>query len=168
MAVRISATDWIPGGLSGADAVEIARVFKAHGCDLIDVSTGQTDPASTPVYGRMYQTAFAEQVRNEAGIATMAVGAITSADQVNTIIASGRADLCALARPHLADPSFTLRAAAEYTALGYAIDGVSWPKQYLSGKQQLEALARRAQLEAKQKQAELRRASQSGLQPHSS
>ncbi|TSA10670.1 MAG: bifunctional salicylyl-CoA 5-hydroxylase/oxidoreductase, partial [Betaproteobacteria bacterium] len=168
MAVRISATDWIPGGLSGADAVEIARVFKAHGCDLIDVSTGQTDPTSKPVYGRMYQTAFAEQVRNEAGIATMAVGAITSADQVNTIIASGRADLCALARPHLADPSFTLRAAAEYTALGYAIDGVSWPKQYLSGKQQLEALARRAQMEAKQKQADLRRASQSGLQLHSS
>ena len=156
MAVRISATDWIAGGLSGQDSVEIARVFKAHGCDLIDVSTGQTDPASKPVYGRMYQTLFSEQIRNEAGIATMAVGAITSADQVNTIIASGRADLCALARPHLADPSFTLRAAAEYAALGYAIEGVSWPKQYLPGKQQLEALARRARMEAQQKQAELR------------
>jgi len=156
MAVRISATDWIPGGLSAIDAVEIARTFKAHGCDLIDVSTGQTDPASKPVYGRMYQTLFSEQIRNEAGIATMAVGAITSADQVNTIIASGRADLCALARPHLADPSFTLRAAAEYAALGYAIEGVSWPKQYLPGRQQLEALARRARLEAQQKQAELR------------
>jgi anthraniloyl-CoA monooxygenase len=158
MAVRISATDWIPGGLSAIDAVEIAKTFKAHGCDLVDVSTGQTDPASKPVYGRMYQTVFSEQIRNEAGIATMAVGAITSADQVNTIIASGRADLCALARPHLADPSFTLRAAAEYAALGYAIDGVSWPKQYLAGKQQLEALARRARTEAEQKQAELRRA----------
>ncbi len=158
MAVRISATDWIPGGLSAADAVEIAKTFQAHGCDLIDVSTGQTDPASKPVYGRMYQTVFSEQVRNEAGIATMAVGAITSADQVNTIIASGRADLCALARPHLADPSFTLRAAAEYAALGYTIEGVSWPKQYLAGKQQLEALARRARMEAEQKQAELRRA----------
>jgi anthraniloyl-CoA monooxygenase len=162
MAVRISATDWIPGGLSGADAVEIARAFKARGCDLIDVSTGQTDPESKPVYGRMYQTGFAEQIRNEAGIATMAVGAITSADQINTIIASGRADLCALARPHLADPSFTLRAAAEYTALGYAIEGVSWPRQYLPGRQQLEALARRARADAAQKQAELRRAGQHG------
>ena len=158
MAVRISATDWMPGGLSGKDAVEIARVFKAHGCDLIDVSTGQTDPASKPVYGRMYQTLFSEQIRNEAGIATMAVGAITSADQVNTIIASGRADLCALARPHLADPGFTQRAAADYTALGYAIEGVSWPKQYLPAKQQLEALARRARMETEQTQAELRAA----------
>ena len=158
MAVRISATDWIAGGTTAQDSVEIARIFKAHGCDLIDVSTGQTDPASAPVYGRMYQTVFSEQIRNEAGIATMAVGAITSADQVNTIIASGRADLCALARPHLADPSFTLRAAAEYAAMGYLIEGVSWPKQYLSGKQQLEALARRAQSEAAQKLAELRAA----------
>jgi len=162
MAVRISATDWIAGGLSGPDSVAIARVFKAHGCDLIDVSTGQTDPASAPVYGRMYQTLFSEQIRNEAGIATMAVGAITSADQVNTIIASGRADLCALARPHLADPSFTLRAAAEYAALGYAVEGVSWPKQYVPGRQQLEALARRARIEAEHKQAELRRASRHG------
>ena len=158
MAVRISATDWIAGGLSGTDSVEIAGMFKAHGCDLIDVSTGQTDPASNPVYGRMYQTVFSEQIRNEAGIATMAVGAITSADQINTIIASGRADLCALARPHLAEPNIVLRAAAEYAALGYVIEGVSWPKQYLAGKQQLEALARRARVEAEQKQAELRRA----------
>ena len=162
MAVRISACDWIPGGLSGEDAVEIARVFKAHGCDLIDVSTGQTDPESKPVYGRMYQTVFAEQIRNEAGIATMAVGAITSADQVNTIVASGRADLCALARPHLSDPSFTLRAAADYAAMGYALEGVSWPKQYLPGRQQLETLARRARLEAEQKQAQLRQANQRG------
>jgi anthraniloyl-CoA monooxygenase len=158
MAVRISAIDWIAGGLCADDSVEIAKAFKAHGCDLIDVSTGQTDPASAPVYGRMYQTVFSEQIRNEAGIATMAVGAITSADQVNTIIASGRADLCALARPHLADPSFTLRAAAEYAAMGYPVEGVSWPKQYLSGKQQLEALARRAQAEAAQRLAEQRAA----------
>ena len=156
MAVRISATDWIPGGLSGEDAVEIARVFKAHGCDLIDVSTGQTDPASKPVYGRMYQAVFSEQIRNQAGIATIAVGAITSADQVNTLVASGRADLCALARPHLADPSFTLRAAADYAAMGYAIESASWPKPYLPGKQQLEALARRARQDAAQKQTELR------------
>jgi len=157
MAVRISATDWIAGGLSGADSVEIARAFSAHGCDLIDVSTGQTDPASRPVYGRMYQTVYSEQIRNEAGIATIAVGAITSADQVNTIVASGRADLCALARPHLADPNFTLRAAADYAAMGYAIEGVSWPRQYLPARQQLETLARRARADAAQKQAELRR-----------
>jgi len=158
MAVRISATDWIAGGLCERDSVEIAKIFKAHGCDLIDVSTGQTDPASKPVYGRMYQTVFSEQIRNEAGIATMAVGAITSADQVNTIVASGRADLCALARPHLADPGLTLRAAAEYAALGYVIEGVSWPKQYLPARQQLESLARRAQSDTAQKLAELRAA----------
>jgi anthraniloyl-CoA monooxygenase len=162
MAVRISATDWMPGGMSTADAVELAATFKAHGCDLIDVSTGQTDPASRPVYGRMYQTVFSEQIRNEAGIATIAVGAITSADQVNTIIASGRADLCALARPHLADPNFTLRAAAEYAALGYAIEGVSWPRQYHPAKQQMEALARRARQESEQKQVGLRRTSGHG------
>lgn len=152
MSVRISATDWILGGLTGEDAVEIARRFKAAGCDLIDVSTGQTDPASKPVYGRMYQAVFAEQIRNEAGIATMAVGAITTADQVNTLIASGRADLCALARPHLADPYFTLHAAAEYQAMGYSIQGVSWPKQYWSGRDQLQTLARRALEEAGRKE----------------
>ena len=148
MSVRLSATDWIPGGITGEDAVEIARAFKAHGCDLVDVSTGQTDPASRPVYGRMYQLTFAEQIRNDVGIATMAVGAITTADQVNTIVASGRADLCALARPHLADPYFTLHAAAEYQAMGYPIEGVSWPKQYWSGRDQLYGLARRAREEA--------------------
>jgi hypothetical protein len=98
MSVRLSATDWIQGGLSGSDSVEIARAFAAAGCDLIDVSTGQTDPASRPVYGRMYQASFAEQIRLEADIATMAVGAVTSADQVNTLLISGRADLVALAR----------------------------------------------------------------------
>jgi len=107
------------------------------------VSTGQTDPASRPVYGRMFQATFAEQIRLEAGIAAMAVGAITSADQVNTLIASGRADLCALARPHLADPYFTLHAAA---AAGF--DGVSWPRQYLAGRDQLYALEARAKLAA--------------------
>jgi len=152
MSVRISATDWIPGGITGADAVEIAKAFKAHGCDLIDVSTGQTDPASKPVYGRMYQLVFAEQIRNEVGIATMAVGAITSADQVNTIVASGRADLAALARPHLTDPYFTLHAAAEY---GY--HGTTWPKQYLSGKQQLFVLVERARAEAQRRDALVRR-----------
>jgi anthraniloyl-CoA monooxygenase len=156
MSVRISATDWIPDGNTGDDAVAIARMFRAHGCDLIDVSTGQTDPASKPVYGRMYQATFAEQIRNEVRIATMAVGAITTADQVNTLIASGRADLCALARPHLADPYFTLHAAAEYQAMGYPIYGASWPKQYWSGRDQLNALARRARDEAAQRDGQVK------------
>lgn len=152
MSVRISATDWIAGGTTGADTVEIARTFKAHGCDLIDVSTGQTDPASKPVYGRMYQATFAEQVRLEADMATMAVGAVTSADQVNTLLVSGRADLVALARPHLADPYFTLHAAADS---GY--DGITWPAQYVPGAQQASTLARRAREDAAKKRVEAER-----------
>ena len=151
MSVRISATDWIPGGTTGVDAVTIARAFKAHGADLIDVSSGQTDPASKPVYGRMFQAQFAEAVRIDAGIATMAVGAITSADQVNTLLASGRADLVALGRPHLADPHFTLHAAAEY-----AYRDVGWPRQYLSGAQQAHTLAARAREETLRKEAAIR------------
>ncbi len=131
MSVRISATDWIDGGITGDDAVKIAKMFEDAGVDLIDVSTGQTDPASSPVYGRMYQTPFSDQIRNEAGIATMAVGAITTADQVNTIVAAARADLVALARPHLTDPSFTMRAAAWYGA-----DDIYCQPQYLSGRDQ--------------------------------
>jgi anthraniloyl-CoA monooxygenase len=132
MSVRISATDWIDGGVTGDDAVQIALMFKEAGCDLIDVSTGQTDPVSDPVYGRMYQTPFSDQIRNEAGIATMAVGAITTADQVNTIVAAARADLVALARPHLVDPYFTMRAAAWYGA-----EDIHCPPQYLAGRDQL-------------------------------
>ena len=143
MSVRVSATDWVAGGTTGAEAVEIARTFKAHGCDLIDVSTGQTDPASRPVYGRMYQAAFAEQIRLEAGIATMAVGAVTTADQVDTLLVSGRADLVALGRPHLADPYFTLHAAAQ---AGY--QGIAWPAQYIPGAMQAYTLASRAREEA--------------------
>ncbi len=138
MSVRVSATDWITGGTTAADSVQIAQAFKDSGCDLFDVSTGQTDPSSKPVYGRMFQASFSEQIRLEVGIATMAVGAVTTADQVNTLLLSGRADLVALARPHLADPYFTLHAAAE---LGY--EGVTWPSQYLTGAQQLHALHRR-------------------------
>ena len=132
MSVRISATDWQDGGLTGDDAVEVARMFGEAGCDLIDVSTGQTTPDAKPIYGRMYQTPFADQIRNEGGIATMCVGAITSADQVNTIVAAGRADLVALARPHLMDPSFTMKAAAWYGA-----EDIACPPQYLSGRDQL-------------------------------
>ncbi len=114
MSVRISATDWAEGGLTGDEAVAMSRAFADAGCDLIDVSTGQTTARSRPVYGRMYQLPFSDQIRNEAGIATMCVGNITTADQINTIVAAGRADLVALARPHLVDPGFTLRAAAWY------------------------------------------------------
>src|SRR3546814_9440843 len=111
MSVRISAHDWVEGGITADDAVEIARHFKAAGADMIDCSSGQVSPEQQPVYGRMYQTPFADRVRNEAGIATIAVGAIFEANHANGIIASGRADLCALARPHLADASWTLREA---------------------------------------------------------
>lgn len=131
MSVRISATDWVEGGLSAADSVAIAEAFAAEGCDLVDVSTGQTARESRPVYGRMFQTPFSDRIRNEAEVATMCVGNITSADQVNTIVAAGRADLVALGRPHLADPSFVLRAAA-----WYGVD-TDQPVQYGPGKDQL-------------------------------
>jgi anthraniloyl-CoA monooxygenase len=131
LSVRISACDWAPGGLPEDESVEVARMLAAHGCDLVDVSTGQTVPEAKPMYGRMYQTPFAERIKHEVGIATMAVGAILGWDHVNTIIASGRADLCALARPHLYDPYLTLHAAAEQN---HDTEGVHWPVQYLSGK----------------------------------
>ena len=139
MSVRISAVDWVEGGNMPEDAVEIARAFKQAGADLIDVSSGQTSTAARPVYGRMYQTPLADQIRNEARIATMAVGAITEPDHVNSIVAAGRADLCALARPHIADPYWTLHAAAQ---LRYADQ--AWPSQYLSGRAQLERNLERA------------------------
>ena len=144
MSVRISAHDWVPGGNTPDDAVAIAWLFKAAGADLIDVSSGQTTREAKPIYGRMYQTPFADRIRNEVDIATMAVGAIFEADHVNSILMAGRADLCALARPHLADPYWTLHAAA---ALGW--HDMAWPPQYLSGKAQLERnLARAAQMAA--------------------
>jgi anthraniloyl-CoA monooxygenase len=140
MSVRISATDWMgDDSVDADDAVEIARAFWEAGADLIDVSAGQTSPDAKPVYGRMFQTPFSDRIRNELDIATMAVGNIYEADHVNSIIAAGRADLCALARPHLSDPYWTLHRAAE---LRY--DDVPWPKQYLAGKAQLERLAERA------------------------
>ncbi|KQV47413.1 salicylyl-CoA 5-hydroxylase [Pelomonas sp. Root1217] len=136
MSVRISAHDWVPGGTTPEDAVAIAAAFKQAGADLIDVSSGQVSKAQQPIYGRMFQTPFAESIRNRVGIATMAVGAISEADHVNSIIASGRADLCAIARPHLANPAWTLTEAAR---IGYRGPiGLEWPKQYLSGKSPLE------------------------------
>ncbi|SFR97989.1 anthraniloyl-CoA monooxygenase [Mitsuaria sp. PDC51] len=136
MSVRISAHDWVPGGTTPEDAVAIAEAFKAAGADLIDVSSGQVSKREKPVYGRMWQTPFSESVRNRAGIATIAVGAISEADHVNSIIAAGRADLCAVARPHLANPAWTLTEAAR---IGYLSGpGLDWPVQYLSGKSQME------------------------------
>ena len=125
MSVRISAHDWVEGGITPDDAVEIARAFKAAGADMIDCSSGQVSKQQQPVYGRMYQTPFADRIRNEAGIPTIAVGAISEADHVNSIIAAGRADLCAVARPHLANPAWTLLEAAK---IGYT--DIAWPKQY--------------------------------------
>ena len=144
ISVRISATDWVgEGGVTGEDAVEIGRAFKDHGCDLIDVSAGQTTPEAKPVYGRMFQTPFSEQIRNEADIPTIAVGNITTSDQVNTIVAAGRADLVALARPHLTNPHFTLEASAWY---GHAAQ--RWPFQYDPAKDQAMRLAQRKKVEA--------------------
>jgi anthraniloyl-CoA monooxygenase len=139
MSVRISAHDWTPGGITPDEATEIARLFKEAGADVIDVSSGQVSREEKPVYGRMFQTPFADQIRNEVGIPTIAVGNIFEYDHVNTIIAAGRADLCALARPHLADPAWTLHAAAQQS---YAM--VEWPKQYIGGKFQLERNLERA------------------------
>jgi len=133
ISVRISAHDWVEGGITPDDAVEIARHFKAAGADLIDCSSGQVSKKEQPVFGRMFQTPFADRVRNEAGIPTIAVGAISEADHVNSIIAAGRADLCAVARPHLANPAWTLLEAAR---IGYT--DVAWPKQYRAAKAQLE------------------------------
>ena len=134
---RISATDWLEGdGITGDDAVQVAKLLNSHGADIIDVSAGQTSPDAQPIYGRMFQTQLSEQVRLEARVPTIAVGNITTADQVNTILAAGRADLVALARPHLTEPHFTLKAAAHY---GYSQQ--TWPDQYLAGKAQAERQA---------------------------
>jgi anthraniloyl-CoA monooxygenase len=125
MSVRISATDWADGGNTGDDAVAVARALQEHGVDLIDVSSGQTVPQQAPIYGRMFQTTFADRIRQEVGIRTMTVGNITSADQVNTILTAERADLCALARPHLRDPYWTLHAAAAAEH-----EEALWPRSY--------------------------------------
>ena len=135
MSVRISATDWVEDGIGGADAVRIARAFVEAGADIIHVSTGQTSTESKPVYGRMFQTPFSDWIRNEARVPTIAVGNITELDQINAIIAAGRADLVSLGRPHLADAQWTQRAAAQ---AGWRDQW--WPPQYYTGKQQLERL----------------------------
>jgi anthraniloyl-CoA monooxygenase len=124
ISVRISAVDWAPGGNESPDAVEVARALQAHGCDILDVSAGQTVADQRPVYGRLFQTPFADRIRHEAGMPVMTVGNISSYTDVNTILAAGRADLCVLARAHLWDPYWTRHAAR---ALGWP---VPWPDQY--------------------------------------
>ncbi len=141
MSVRISATDWVAeGGVTPQEAVEIAMMFAAEGADIIDVSAGQTSVDAEPVYGRMFQTPFSDRIRNEAGLATMAVGNITETDHVNSILLAGRADLVCLARPHLADPYWTLHAAV---AMGDT--ATQWPLPYLAGRDQARRLAQKQQ-----------------------
>src|ERR1700681_844070 len=139
LSARISASDWAPADLSEEDLLAIAGALKQAGADVLDVSTGQTVADQRPVYGRMWHTPFADKVRNEIGIPTIAVGNIFEADHVNSIIAAGRADLCALARPHLSSASWTLAQAA---AQGYTRQW--WPESYLSAKSHLERAATRA------------------------
>lgn len=124
ISVRISATDWLPGGTTPADSVIIARALAEHGCDIVDVSAGQTVPGATPAFGRLYQVPFADRIRHEAGVPTMAVGAISSYADVNSILAAGRADLCVLARAHLFDPYWTHHAAQKQGVR------LPWPPQY--------------------------------------
>jgi anthraniloyl-CoA monooxygenase len=128
LSVRISATDWMPEGFDADEAVVLAGALKAVGVDIIDVSTGQVHPDQQPEYGRLYQTPFADRIRHEVDVPTMTVGAVSSVDDVNTVLLAGRADLCMLARPHLIDPYWTLNAAIDQ---GYPAH--PWPVQYLPG-----------------------------------
>jgi len=141
LSIRISAQDWAPGGLDEADLIAVATAFKNGGASLLSVSTGQTVPDQRPVYGRMWQTPYADMIRNVVGIPTIAVGNIFEPDHVNTIVGAGRADLCAIARPHLADPAWTLHAAASQR-----YSSQWWPDPYLAGKSQLEHNLERAAL----------------------
>ena len=143
ISVRISAHDWAEGGNTPEDAAVFAEMFSAAGADLIDCSSGQVVTDDDPVYGRMYQTPFSDRIRNEVAVDTIAVGAISEADHANSIIAAGRADLCAVARPHLADPSWLLHEAAR---IGYG--GLDWPRPYLSARRQYETNLERAAAEA--------------------
>ncbi len=153
LSVRISATDWVPGeGIDVDDAIEVARMLKDHGVDILDVSAGQTTSYAEPVYGRMFQTPFSDAIRSEVDLPTITVGNISTPDQANTIIAAGRADLVALGRPHLVDPHFTLRASAHY---GYADQ--TWPKPYLAGKDQALRLFERDNAELEQLRADARK-----------
>jgi anthraniloyl-CoA monooxygenase len=143
MSVRLSTNDWFEGGNTPEDAAIFAQMFKDAGADLIDCSSGQVVKEEKPTFGRLWQTPFSDKIRNEIHVPTIAVGAISEADHANSIIAAGRADLCAIARPHLADASFVMHEAAK---IGYG--GVAWPKQYYSSRAQYESNLARAQAEA--------------------
>ena len=144
MSVRISASDWAgDDGVTPEESVEIARLFREAGADIVDVSAGQTSTQARPVYGRMFQTPFSDRIRNEARIPTMAVGNIYEADHVNSILMAGRADLVCLARPHLSDPYWTLRAGAQI-----GDRHADWPDPYLAGRDQLWRLADKDAAEA--------------------
>jgi anthraniloyl-CoA monooxygenase len=159
ISVRISATDWMPDGITGDDAVEIARAFAAAGADVIDVSTGQVSADERPAFGRSYQTPFADRIRNETGIATMAVGVISSYDDVNSILLAGRADLCLLGRAHLYDPNWTLHAAAEQ---GYSGPAAEWPAPWRAGSRRPQS----GRVEGPKPRLELIRAAGSGGTAH--
>ncbi len=133
ISVRLSCNDWANGGNTPEDAAIFAQMFKDAGADLIDCSSGQVSKEEKPVYGRLFQTPFSDKIRNEIGIPTIAVGAISEADHANSIISAGRADLCAIARPHLADAAWSLHEAAKI-----GITSIPWPKQYQSAKSQYE------------------------------
>ncbi|MCY1296591.1 NADPH dehydrogenase [compost metagenome] len=139
ISVRLSCHDWTEGGNTPDDAAIFARMFKEAGADMIDCSSGQVSKEEKPIYGRLFQTPFSDKIRNEVGIPTIAVGAIAEADQANSIIAAGRADLCAVARPHLADPAWVLHEAAKI-----GLSEIPWPKQYYSSKLQYETNLARA------------------------
>jgi anthraniloyl-CoA monooxygenase len=139
MSVRLSTNDWFEGGNTPEDALIFAAMFKAVSADILDCSSGQVVNEEKPVYGRLYQTPFADKIRNEIEIPTVAVGAISEADQANSIIAAGRADLCAVARPHLADPAWLLHEAAKI-----GVKSVPWPKHYYAGRLQYETNLARA------------------------
>jgi anthraniloyl-CoA monooxygenase len=141
ISVRISANDWVgEDGVEPEDAVEIARLLRDAGVDICNVSAGQTSIRARPVYGRMFQTPFSDRIRNETGMATMAVGNIYEPDHVNSILMAGRADLVCLGRPHLSDPYWTLRVAARF-----GDKGETWPAPYYAGRDQLHRLAERAE-----------------------
>ena len=142
VSVRISATDWIADGLSEQDLPKLVSLLQENGADIINVSTGQVVSHEEPVYGRMYQTPFADRIRNELGIPTIVAGNISSADQVNTLVAAGRTDLVALARPIMSEPQFVLNAAARY-----GFRDQYWPAQYEAGKFAAELNAARENLE---------------------
>jgi anthraniloyl-CoA monooxygenase len=136
MTVRISATDWVDGGQTLEEAIEIARAFAEAGAAAIDVSTGQVTSEEKPAFGRSYQTPFADAIRNRLDVPTIAVGVISSYDDVNSILLAGRSDLCALARAHLYDPSWTLHAAADQEYVGA---GVTWPDPWKAGSRKPQA-----------------------------